>query len=205
MAAINRSLYSSVPCPDPGPRPPGRCRYPRYYPDGRPRPCRSQRCPCGECRRAYARREAAVLRRSFRERPPTYFVTLRIEDDRPADDREMATCLRRFTQKVRDHRKSTGETFEYYLAIEFRHARPHVHMLAITGVGSRTAVKRLVKCWWSDSCRGRPTSVYCGRVRSPEAVANYVAKHLKDRRGVERPPDDWSSRTCRLVWPSRGS
>jgi hypothetical protein len=37
------------------------CKHKSCYPDGRPRPCRSPRCPCEACRRKHAEKEAAIF------------------------------------------------------------------------------------------------------------------------------------------------
>src|SRR5262245_18306964 len=92
-----------------------KCRYKRYYPDGRPKPCRSQRCPSEICRRKHAQKEAAVLRRSFRDKPPDFNLTLRLTDHQPTTDRQLAGYLKKFTQKVRDFRKAQQATIEYYI------------------------------------------------------------------------------------------
>ena len=180
------------------------CRHRRSYADGRPRPCRSQKCPCELCRVGYARQEAAVLRRSFRERPPHFFLTLRVIDGETVPDRQFAQFLRTFTQRIRDYRKC-GSTLEYHLAVEFRHEIPHCHLLLIATPGWQpTEAKRLIREWWTVSCPERSTAVYCDRVKNPVGVANYVAKNLLDRRRVELPPVWWNGRQCRLVWRSRG-
>src|SRR3954469_2357301 len=82
-----------------------KCRYKRCYPDGRPKPCRSQRCPCEACRRKAAQKEAAILRRSFRGKPPGLNLALRLADDQPPADRQLACFLKKTTQKGRDFRK----------------------------------------------------------------------------------------------------
>ena len=182
----------------------GNCRHKGLYPDGRPRPCRSQRCPCEGCRRAYARKEAAVLRRSFSLRPPHFNLTLSLTDDAPTFDTMMAGYLRTFTQKLRDFRKA-GEEMDYDIRIEFRCGQPHAHLTIITSVGwSRWRVKEVFKGWWASSCPGRTTAVYCDRVRNVVGLANYLPKNVKDRRGVEMPPEWWNGRRCRLLWQSRG-
>jgi hypothetical protein len=176
-----------------------------YYRDGRPRPCRSQRCPCEACRLKWAEKEVAVLKRSFRERPPDFTFTLRLVDGENTLDTKMADYLRCFTQRFRDFRKAEGATLEYYINIEFRHQKPHCHLTVITSLNwSVNAMKELVKGWWALSCPVRSTAVYCDRVRNVLGLANYLPKHVKDRSKVEMPPQIWRGRRCRFVWRSRG-
>src|SRR5262249_37366504 len=149
----NLHSYSSVAGPEKLRQTYANCRYKRYYPDGRPKPCRSQRCPCEACRRKYAQKEAAVLRRSFRDKPPDYNLTLRLADNQPMTDRQLAGYLKKFTQKVRDFRKSQQATIEYYINIEFSDGRPHMHMTVISSlVWTTYKIKEVVKGWWSCSC-----------------------------------------------------
>ncbi len=182
------------------------CRYKRRYADGRPRPCRSQRCPCEACRRKYAEKQAAILRRSFRERPPAYALTLRLTDNEPITARQLAGYLKKFTQKIRDFRKAEQAAFEYHINIEFSSGQPHLHMAVVTSLAwSADKLKAVVKAWWSGSCADREeTAVYCDHVHNVIGLANYLPKNLKDRRSVEMPPAEWDSRACRLVWSSRG-
>ena len=182
-----------------------KCKHKSFYPNGRPRPCRSPRCPCDACRRKHAEKEAAVLRRLFRDRPPDFCFTLKLVDDNDTCDGQMADYLRTFTQKIRDFRKAELAEMEYDIRLEFRHQRPHAHLTVITDLNlSRNTIKELVKGWWATSCSGRPTSVYCDRVKTVVGHANYVTKNVKDRNWVEMPPQDWNGRRCRLVWRSRG-
>lgn len=154
----------------------------------------------------YAQKEAAILRRSFRDRPPDFNFTLRLTDDQPTSDRELATCLKRLTQRIRDLRKAEQATFDYYINIEFKEGEPHMHMTVITSLAwSVHTMKMIVKAMWSSSCPERQTTaVYCDRVHNVIGLANYLPKNIKDRSRVETPPEAWNSRTCRLVWCSRG-
>jgi hypothetical protein len=153
----------------------------------------------------WAEKEAAVLKRSFRERPPDFTFTLRLVDGENTLDVQMADYLRSFTQRFRDFRKAAGATLEYYINIEFRHQKPHCHLTVIASLDwSVHAMKELVQAWWALSCRSRPTAVYCDRVRNPVGLANYLPKYVKDRSNVEMPPPRWRGRRCRFVWRSRG-
>lgn len=182
-----------------------KCKRKSYYKNGKPRPCRSQRCPCEMCRRKYSEKEAAILLRSFKQQPPDYTFVLKLVDEEPTYDGTMAAYLNAFTQKVRDYRKSDGITVEYEIRIEFRHGEPHCHVTVITPANwSRRKAKRLVKGWWKASCPGRTISVYADRVHSVEGHGNYVCKNVKDRRSVEMPPQEWSGRKCRFVRRSGG-
>jgi hypothetical protein len=181
------------------------CKHKSCYPDGRPRPCRSPRCPCEACRRKYAEKEAAILKRSFRDRPPDFTFTLKLVDGNGTPDVLMALYLRTFTQKFRDFRKAEGAVLEYDIRIEFRHQQPHAHLTVITSLNwSRNGIKELVKGWWAMCCPDRQTAVYCDQVQNVVGLANYVTKNVKDRSKVEMPPQDWNGRRCRLVWRSRG-
>jgi hypothetical protein len=153
----------------------------------------------------YAQKEAAILCRSFRDKPPHFNFTLSLTDDEPTTDKELATYLKRLTQRIRDLRKAEQATFDYYINIEFKDGEPHMHMTVITSlVWSVYAMKMMVKGLWSDSCSERQTTaVYCDRVHNVIGLANYLSKNLKDRRKVEMPPADWNSKSCRLVWKSR--
>ena len=181
------------------------CKHKSCYSDGRPRPCRSPRCPCEACRRKYAEKEAAILKRSFRDRPPDFTFTLKLVDDNDTPDVLMARYLRTFTQKFRDFRKAKSAVLEYDIRIEFRHQQPHAHLTVITSLNwSRNGIKELVKGWWAMSCPDRQTAVYCDRVQNVPGLANYVTKNVKDRSKVEMPTQEWNGRRCRLVWRSRG-
>lgn len=182
-----------------------KCKRKSYYKSGKPRPCRSPRCPCEMCRRKHSEKEAAILLRSFREQPPDYTFVLKLTDDQPTYDVMMAEYLNNFTQKVRDFRKSDDTTFEYDIRIEFRHGEPHCHVTVITPLGwSKRAVKELAAGWWKASCPGRAVSVYADRVRNVVGHGNYVTKNLKNRRTVEMPPLEWSGRRCKFVRRSGG-
>lgn len=178
------------------------CKFKTYYPNGRPRPCRSARCPCLACQSKGAEKQAAILIRSFRDRPPDFALTLEIIGGL-IRDAQFGEYLKAFTQRVRDYRKATRETFEYDIRVEFTAGRPHAHLTLITSPKrSVPETKKLVRGMWVASCGGRRVAVCCQRVRSPVALAKYVTKNLLDRTGVERPPVGWNSRKCRLIWTS---
>ena len=50
----------------------------------------------------------------------------------------------------------------------------------------------------------RWVGVYAKRIRNVVGYAKYIAKHLKNRGSVERPPPDWNGKKCRLVRTSNG-
>ncbi len=182
------------------------CCFKRFGKDGRPIPCRSPRCPCPACRRKHAEKESAILSKSFKDRPPDYCFTLKIEDDEHTPDVLMASYLKPFVQKVRDFRKANGVVIEYDIRLEFdKHGQPHGHLTVITALNwSVWKMKDMVRGWWAACCQNRPVKVYCDRVNDATAHARYVTKNLRDRRGVLPPPDDWNGKTCRLNWRSRG-
>jgi len=157
------------------------------------------------CRRKFAEKEAAVLKRSFSKRPPDFNLTLRLSDRDLTSDSLMAKYLRTLTQKFRDYRKREGATLEYYISIEFSQQKPHCHLTIITSVDvTKNTIKELIKGWWAMSCPGRSTAVYCDRVRNIIGLANYLPKNIKDRSKVEIPPQMWRGRRCRFIWRSRG-
>jgi hypothetical protein len=181
------------------------CRFKRFSKEGKPLPCRSPRCPCSACRRKHAEKESAILTRSFKDKPPDYCFTLKIEDDKHTPDGRMASYLKPFVQRFRDYRKANGVEIEYDIRLEFdQYGQPHAHLTVITALNwSKWKMKDMVRGWWSSSCGGRPVKVYCDRVNDATAHARYVTKNLRDRRGVLPPPDEWDSRKCRLNWRSR--
>lgn len=177
-----------------------KCKRKSYYKNGRPRPCRSQRCPCEACRSQYAKKEASILLRSFKDKPPTHAFVLKLVDEEPTIDVQMGRYLNAFTQHIRDHRKITGTTIEYEIRLEFKSGEPHAHGIFITPLGwSREEIKELVRGWWESSCSGRSTLAYADRVRTVVGIGKYSVKDLKDRRGVEMPPQEWNGRKCRFV------
>jgi len=152
------------------------------------------------CRRKYSEKDATILLRSFKDKPPDYTFVLKLVDDEPTYDVMMAGYLNGFTQRIRDFRKTDDITIEYEIRIEFCWGEPHCHVTVITPANwSRRKAKRLVKQWWKASCPRRKVSVYADRVRTVIGHAHYVTKNLKDRRGVEMPPQEWSGKKCRFV------
>ena len=190
------------------------CAYKRYYANGRPRPCKSFRCPNETCRRKGAEKESAILQRSFQERPPHFFCTLKLTGGEHTGDVTMAKFMKTFCQKIRDSRKSHHSPFEYYLTIEFDDwGQPHVHALFIAPPGSPiNLIKELVKNFWTTACKGRSDEIDFGRnntvylkpVKTAVGSAKYVTKDVRNRRRVNMPPEEWSGKTCRLRRHSRG-
>jgi hypothetical protein len=181
------------------------CRYPSRYPDDRFRPCRRAHCPHPPCQRARARKEWAILSSSFRERPPHYFVTLKFTDGRDTRDKELASYLCAFAQRIRNHHRSSRVKLEYSLHVEFHEdGRPHVHaMLIASEVWSDRRIKRALKKLWAKSCPKRSIAVYCKAVKDPAKLARYIPKYVTHRSPV-LPPDNWNGRICRLVRRSSG-
>src|SRR5262249_36575725 len=141
-----------------------KCKRKLYYQDGRPRPCRSPRCPSEMCRRKYRHKEAAILLRSFKQKPPDYTFVLKLVDGEPTCDVMMATYLNGFTQRIRDFRKSGGITIEYEIRTEFCDGQPHCHVTIITpATWAKRRAKRLARRWWQASCPDRKISVYADR------------------------------------------
>lgn len=185
---------------------PGNCRWLRRTKDGRRIPCRSQRCPNRLCRVKYAQREAAILKRSFREKEPNFNLTLSITDDEPIVDTELSWYLKNLTGRFRYLRKRTSEAFEYYMNIEFTNGKPHVHLTVITTIGwSVYQTKMCIKEMWEKSIMDRKgNAVYCDEVANHIGLANYLPKNIKDRDQVETPPTEWSGKACKFVWNSKG-
>lgn len=182
------------------------CRYPRRLANGKILPCRSARCPSPGCRRARAEKLFRILDRSFRTRPPTHHVVLKLTDDLHTGAAELSGYLRRFTGLVRLARRESGVAIEYVYFVEFdKSGQPHLHLLAIAPPGwSTQKLGRAIKAWWTAACTGRKTLAHCDVVKNLEAITRYVTKHLRDRRGVYPPPDDWDGRRCHLTGQSRG-
>jgi hypothetical protein len=77
---------------------------------------------------------------------------------------------------------------EHLLVNEWSHQRRHVHVLARTEAALTSAL--IGELWGSVS--PLPSTWYCAKVRSPPAVARYVAKHI--RGGGELPPAAFGGR-----------
>ena len=202
-----------------GPTPYAKCMRCLRGRNGRPRPCRNRRCPSWKCRAGYAEKEAAILERSFRTKPPDFIFVLGFADGESTNDRMMAAYLNAFNQKVKDRRKSDGITLEYDGRIEFgRDSNPHCHLTIITSAkwsvvevrslanmeSARMEAQSFIRALWMASCPNRKVHVYGDWVHNAEGHANYVCKNVIDRSGVRGPPPDWNGKTCRFVRTSRG-
>ena len=174
--------------------------------NGKPRSCRNRRCPSAKCRAGYAEKEAAILERSFRTKPPDFTFVLEFDDGESTGDRRMAAYLNAFNQKIKDRRKSEGITLEYDNRIEFgRDSNPHCHLTVITSAPwSEGQAHSRIRALWIASCPDRKVSVYGDFVHNGIGLANYVCKNLKDRSGVRGPPPGWNGKTCRFVRTSKG-
>lgn len=146
-------------------------------------------------------REAAVLRRSFKELAPDYAGGLQFADARGTGNEEMGEYLTRFFQRLRDGRKRTKAVIEYAGYVEFRQWQPHTHLALRTGLPLQ-AIHELMRQWWRNVCPGRDTSVYCDHVDTPDRWAKYITGDLLGHR-IEPPPLGWDGRACKLVWTSR--
>jgi hypothetical protein len=158
------------------------CRNPRYYvtQDGefKRRPCGSRKCHILKCRQAWARKEAAIMLRSFRELPPTHFVVLQCRSFAGIADCRQA--LRRFLRLLR-----CRIACEYKWVIEpDANGLPHVHILLRATVPiSRRRIRRM----WRRAC-GSPVRTHCGAVRIPAATARYVTKACQ---ATPQVPQEW--------------
>ncbi len=98
--------------------------------------------------------------------------------------------------------RASGKPESPLISWRFEKIGRKIHPLAIK---KSQKMKTVVKEWWSSSCHDRhTTAVYCDHVHNVIGLANYLPKNIKDRSHVEMPPEAWNSRTCRLVWSSRG-
>lgn len=164
---------------------PNDCRNPRYYVtrDGefKRRPCGSRKCHILKCRQAWARKEAAIMLRSFRELPPTHFVVLQCRSFSGIADCRAA--LRKFLRLLR---RRIGCEYKWVIEPDAS-GRPHVHiLLRATEPIARRRIRRL----WRWAC-GQPAQVYCRPVRMVAASARYVPKASRE---TPRVPDDWTGR-----------
>jgi hypothetical protein len=137
------------------------------------RRCRNPRC-CFAGRDRWARRIAAVLRRSFRTRPPTHEVRLTIFG-RGAGD--LLRALRRMLARLKYQlRVRQGAEFEFSRIIEWSpEGQVHAHLvLRTTGDLTEDTVREL----WLKSCPAGGASSHCEPARSAVALAKYVVKDL---------------------------
>lgn len=163
-------------------------------------PCARQRCPCVKCRQSWARKESAILAKSFSTLPPSHFVVLRHSTDSPA---ELSACLSRFVQQIRDLRKQ-GTTFEYAAYVEAtKNEPPHVHLLVRT---TSTMTKAKVRDMWQKACQSETVSVYMEPCRDAGRAAKYVPKFWAMREGQRcklyvpwLPGDDWAGHRLHMT------
>lgn len=139
---------------------------------------------------------AAVLRRSFRELPPTH--ELRITVFGLIHDGELSACLTKFLRRLGYRMKRDGFEFRYFLVNEWTEGHRHFHLLVRTD-GELTSP--LVRELWAKSWPGLPFTHHCATVRDAVAVAKYVVKDLKSQDKKEVPPKTFKGRICRY---SRG-
>lgn len=148
---------------------PNDCRNPRYYvnSDGeyKRRPCASRWCHDARCRQAWARKESAILLRSFRTLPPTHFVVL------AGPFSESGDCRRAMARFFRQLRKRADLDYKWWIEPSSS-GRPHAHVLLRTHAKvSRKKITRL----WNAACGGAGTA-YWKAVRSVTGSARYVTK-----------------------------
>jgi hypothetical protein len=184
-----------------------KCKKLRIGYGGRAVGCRSLSCPNPYCQKKYAEKEAAILKLSFEIKPPDFNLTLKYDPPWRVCAKELSAIIKDFTQKIRDYRKKTKTTIEYYLNIEFVLKKPHIHLTLIApSLNNDKLVKSIIKAIWSKCCSNysqADTSVYCKKVKNPIGLANYITKNLKNSYKYEKAPCDWDFKACRLVWKSR--
>jgi hypothetical protein len=150
--------------------------------DGRRKsvPCGRPHCSA-QCRRKWARRWSACLRRSFRERPPTH--ALRVTGSPQA--------LGRFVRRL------SRRGIEYLSVTEWHRGHRHVH-LAVLAPG-RLFGREVARLWRESMGPGERGHSYCSPVRDPDALARYLVKDVKS--GGELAPAGYRGR---LLNHSRG-
>ena len=129
--------------------------------------CRRQRCSM-ECRDAWARRWSGVQRRSYLTRPPTHFIRVTVQDERP--DEEKAALVKKFRRSLRRSRFAC----EYLGFSEWASGQLHDNLLVIArGLLTPTDVAQV----WDRACPGVPRTYYSRPVVFPGAdPARYAAQ-----------------------------
>lgn len=101
---------------------------------------------------------------------------------------------RQVGQKFRDLRKKYSTEVEYEWRDEFnRFGNPHAHITVRSSLSSDDILAELRKRLRKVLGRVR-FALYCDDVHNVEGLARYLAKNVKDRRRVFRPPHGWRGR-----------
>src|SRR5262249_34506621 len=95
-------------------------------------PCGRARCS-HECRNRWARKMAACLRTSFRDRPPTHEIRITVQA--AILDRELSHALGRFLGRLRYRLRNGGASFAYFQMNEWSEGHRHTHILLRADAG----------------------------------------------------------------------
>jgi hypothetical protein len=149
------------------------------------RPCEKTHCS-RQCRDRWAWRYWLCLERSFRTRPPDFFVVVT-----PINRRAGGTLATDIGKAMKRLRKALSRPVHYARVFEWRNMLIHAHLLLrVSGRIPRDSVKRAF-----DWVRAGGYRVSCERVRSAGATARYFVKCLKDwRKRAELTPKDFRGR-----------
>ena len=167
---------------------PARCPTPRPLFDRRTGelmliPCGRRKCSW-ECRDRWARKVGTVLIRSFAELPPTDEARITVLGD--ASYREVSTGLGKFLRRLK------YRACEYLSLSEWKDRRRHMHIPLRT---DRKLTPPDIRELWDKSLPNVRFSHHIGPVRCAAALANYLAKNLRDDAKKELVPDDFPGRS----------
>jgi hypothetical protein len=110
---------------------------------------------------------------------------IRITVQESITDKELTASMTKFLQRL----KAKLGGAEFFLVNEWSDGRRHHHVLIRTA-GRLT--RRLVRTLWKRCCRGRRFTYYCRKInKTPDAVARYVVKDVRDDSKKELPPKDF--------------
>jgi hypothetical protein len=124
--------------------------------------------------------------------------------DRPITDVEMSYYLGEFNDAIKYQRIKEKITIEYDLRIEFTNRKPHLHgSLIIDKEINQKECHNLLRQAWQKACGIRQTRVYCKPTKNQVGNARYVTKNIKDRNKVEKIPENWDTKICRINRSSR--
>ncbi len=138
-----------------------------------------------------------VQRRSYLTRPPTHFIRVTVQDERP--DEEKAALVKKFRRSLRRSRFAC----EYLGFSEWASGQLHDNLLVIArGLLTPTDVAQV----WDRACPGVPRTYYSRPVYFPVRIARYAVKDVapdgKHGHKRELPPAD--CKVKRLVCYSTG-
>ena len=133
-------------------------------------------------RRAWSRKEGAILERNHRELAPTHEATVRF--GRPCPAGELTRFQTGFARRLGYHAKSRGVELAVYWVREIdRGNRVHLHLLIRTELQDPGTVLRRIVEKASGGVAGLP---HCEPIRSVAAITKYVVKDLIEVRDGRR-------------------